>query len=143
MKRDLKPAEITSMAAAAKLAASRAYAPYSNFRVGAAVRASSGRVYSGCNVENASYGLTCCAERNAIFAAIAAGEKQVNAVIVYTPTKTPTAPCGACRQVIREFGADAQILSVCDGKERIETRLGAMLPDSFGPEDLHPDDVSG
>ena len=113
-----------------------AYAPYSKYKVGSAVLASSGRIFTGCNVENASYGLTSCAERNAIFAAIAAGEHAIRAVVIYTPTPTATAPCGACRQVIREFGPDALVISVCDGNGRIESTLGELLPKSFGPEDL-------
>ena len=121
---------------AARAAAGRAYAPYSRFPVGAAVVGSSGRVYSGCNVENASFGLCNCAERTAIFSAVAAGETAVVAVVVYTPTPLPTAPCGACRQVINEFGPDALVISVCDSKNRIDTRLSALLPGAFGPGDL-------
>lgn len=116
--------------------AARAYAPYSRFPVGAAVLAGSGRIYAGCNVENASYGLCNCAERTAVFSAVAAGEKSVRAVAVYTPTPLPTAPCGACRQVIHEFGPDALVVSVCDAKNRIETKLSALLPAAFGPGDL-------
>jgi cytidine deaminase len=122
--------------AAAKSAAEKAYAPYSRFRVGAAVRAGSGRVYAGCNVENASYGLAMCAERNAVFQAVAAGEASIETVVVYTPTASPTAPCGACRQVIAEFGLQARVLCVCDGPGRIDTTLGALLPEHFGPCNL-------
>lgn len=122
--------------AAARDAADKAYAPYSRFPVGAAVRTRSGRLYAGCNVENASYGLSICAERNAIFQAIAAGEDAIEAVVVYTPTAQPTAPCGACRQVIGEFGPHAKVLCVCDGAQRIETTLDALLPASFGPDTL-------
>lgn len=136
MKRVLRPADVTALTRAAKLAAKKAYAPYSKFRVGAAVLASSGKIYTGCNVENASYGLTSCAERNAIFAAVGAGDAQLLAVLIYTPTSTATAPCGACRQVIREFGATAAIISVCDSDARIETTLDVLLPQSFGPENL-------
>jgi cytidine deaminase len=121
---------------AAKAAAAKAYAPYSEFRVGSAVLGRTGKVYSGCNVENASYGLCNCAERTAIFTAVAAGETSVRAVAVYTPTPLPTAPCGACRQVIHEFGPEALVISVCDAKNRIETRLSALLPAAFGPGDL-------
>jgi len=120
----------------ARSVAARAYAPYSRFPVGAAVLGGSGRVYSGCNVENASYGLCNCAERTAIFSAVAAGEKTIGAVAVYTPTPLPTAPCGACRQVINEFGPDALVISVCDTKNRIDTRMSALLPAAFGPGDL-------
>jgi len=124
------------MEKSARSAAARAYAPYSRFPVGAAVLGGSGRVYAGCNVENASYGLCNCAERTAVFSAVAAGERTIRAVTVYTPTALPTAPCGACRQVIHEFGPDALIVSVCDAKGRIETRLSALLPGAFGPGDL-------
>jgi cytidine deaminase len=120
----------------ARSAAARAYAPYSRFPVGAAVLGASGKIYAGCNVENASYGLCNCAERTAIFCAVAAGERSIRAVTVYTPTPLPTAPCGACRQVIHEFGRDALIISVCDAKNRIETKLSALLPGAFGPGDL-------
>src|SRR5580698_6346692 len=130
------PTQLRKLKAAAKAAASRAYAPYSKFRVGAAVLTKSGKIFAGCNVENASYGLCNCAERTAIFSAVAAGETSVRAVAVYTPTPLPTAPCGACRQVIHEFGPDALVISVCDTKNRIDTRLSALLPAAFGPGDL-------
>ena len=114
-----------------------AHAPYSNFRVGAAVRAG-GRIYPGCNVENASYGLTICAERAAVFAAIAAGETRIDAVAVVTDTETPTTPCGACRQVLREFGTDVRIVSATLAGAHEEHTLDALLPASFGPQSLKP-----
>lgn len=120
----------------ARRAARAAYAPYSNFTVGAAVLAGSGRLYAGCNVENAAYSLCHCAERTAIFTAVAAGEQAIRAVAVYTPTATATPPCGACRQVINEFGPDALVISVCDSADRIETSLSALLPAAFGPKNL-------
>jgi cytidine deaminase len=132
----LPPTVLAKLEVAARAAAGRAYAPYSKFRVGAAVLGDSGGIHAGCNVENASYGLASCAERNAVFAAIGAGERAIRAVVIYTPTPTATAPCGACRQVIREFGPDAIVISVCDGPDRIESTLGELLPRSFGPEDL-------
>lgn len=121
---------------AARKAARTSYSPYSKFPVGAAVLTGRGKIFSGCNVENASYGLCNCAERTAIFSAIAAGESEVRAVIVYTPTKTATTPCGACRQVINEFGPAAIVISVCDSEQRLETRLETLLPDAFGPRNL-------
>jgi cytidine deaminase len=121
---------------AARAAARQAYAPYSKFRVGAAVLAESGKIYAGGNVENASYGLTICAERSALCHAVAAGERAVRAVFVYTPTDRPTAPCGACRQVIHEFGPGATIVGFCDCAARLETTLAALLPDAFGPKNL-------
>ena len=132
------PAQLKKMTAVAKKAAGQAYAPYSKFRVGAAILTSSGNVYSGCNVENASYGLTNCAERTAIFNAVTAGEKRLKVccVVVYTPTKTATAPCGACRQVIFEFGPESRVISCCDSQDRIDVSIGALLPGAFGPHDL-------
>ena len=132
------PAQLQKLKAAAKTAAGRAYAPYSRFRVGAAILTSSGNIYSGCNVENASYGLTNCAERTAIFNAVASGEKRLRlqCVVVYTPTKTATAPCGACRQVIYEFGPAARVISCCASRAQIDVSIGALLPGAFGPLDL-------
>jgi cytidine deaminase len=126
--------------AAARQAAVQAYCPYSRFRVGAAVLTGRGEIFSGCNVENASYGLTICAERNAIFQAVARSQAPVviRAVVVFTPTDLPTAPCGACRQVINEFGPEARVLSVCDGEAVIENLLSELLPGAFGPANLAP-----
>jgi cytidine deaminase len=123
---------------AARAAAARAYCPYSQFRVGAAVLTDRGEIFAGCNVENASYGLTICAERNAIFQAVARAEGPlvIRAVMVFTPTSEPTAPCGACRQVINEFGPDAEILSACDGPTATTDRLADLLPAAFGPRNL-------
>lgn len=122
----------------ARLASRRAYAPYSKFKVGAAILTKSGSIYSGCNVENASYGLCNCAERTAIFSAIAAGEKKPNlqCVVVYTPTAKATAPCGACRQVIYEFGPKARVISICRGRDRQDHTITELLPEAFGPNDL-------
>src|SRR5688572_24719946 len=99
---------------AARIAAKASYAPYPKFPVGTAVLAGSGKIYSGVNVENASYGLCNCAERTAIFTAATAGERAIKAVVLYTPTQTPTMPCGACRQVINEFGSRAIVIGICD-----------------------------
>jgi len=132
----LAPALLRRLEKSARDAATASYSPYSQFRVGAAVLTGSGRIYSGANIENASYGLCNCAERTAIFTAAAAGERDVQAVVVYTPTPQPTMPCGACRQVINEFGPDALIVSICDSGERLETTLSALLPAAFGPADL-------
>src|SRR3954452_19801777 len=101
-----------TLLAEAKAVSVRAYCPYSHFAVGAAVQTADGRVFAGCNVENASFGLTICAERNAIFQAVCAGARDIVAVAVYTPTKRPVSPCGACRQVIAEFGA-ADVMASC------------------------------
>lgn len=130
------PAQLKKLKAAAKEAATRAYAPYSRFRVGAAVLTESGKIFAGCNVENASYGLCNCAERTAIFSAVAAGERKFKCVAVYTPTKTATAPCGACRQVIHEFGPHIRVHGFCAGPDCIDTSIRALLPAAFGPADL-------
>jgi len=132
----LSPPTLRRLEKAARAAARSAYAPYSKFRVGAAVLTGSGKIFAGANVENASYGLCNCAERTAIFAAVAAGERKVRAVVVYTPTATPTSPCGACRQVINEFGPTAIVVSCCDRPARIETTLRRLLPEAFGPGNL-------
>jgi cytidine deaminase len=124
--------QIEQLLAAARVASQQAYCPYSHFSVGAALLTSTGRVVAGCNVENASYGLTICAERNAIFQAVAAGERHIQAMAIYTPTATPTAPCGACRQVLFEFGPDATIVSVCDGPGILKAKVGDLLPAAFG-----------
>ncbi len=121
---------------AARAAARNSYSPYSKFRVGAAVLAGSGKIYAGCNVENASYGLCNCAERTAIFTAATAGERALRAVVIYTPTAAPTMPCGACRQVINEFGPQAIVVGVCDSARRDETTVPMLLPESFGPDNL-------
>lgn len=132
----LSAAQIRRLEKAARAAAKKSYSPYSEFPVGAAIVCGSGRVFTGCNVENASYGLCNCAERTAIFSAAATGERVVTAVVVYTPTPTPSSPCGACRQVINEFGPDALVISICDGPDRIATTLSALLPAAFGPKNL-------
>ena len=132
----LAPAQRRRLLAAARRAAQAAYAPYSKFRVGAAVLTRAGKIHTGCNVENASYGLSNCAERTAIFKAVTEGERKIVAVAVYTPTRKPTLPCGACRQVIHEFGPKAVIVCACRSRERLETTLDRLLPGAFGRQDL-------
>jgi cytidine deaminase len=127
---------VAKLGMAATHAARRAYCPYSHFPVGAAILTTDGKIFSGCNVENASYGLTICAERNAIFQAVAGGSKQIAAVMVYTPTAIPSAPCGACRQVINEFGPDAEVYCVCDGKDTLQVSTRELLKHAFGPQNL-------
>src|SRR5919201_2705936 len=118
---------------AATTARGRAYAPYSGFQVGAALLGESGRHYAGCNVENVSYGLSSCAERNAVFRAVGDGERRFTAIVVVTDADTPTPPCGACRQVLSEFaaGGDMDVVMVTTGSTRKTRRLAALLPDSF------------
>ena len=120
-----------ALIAAARAAREHAHAPYSSFRVGAAVRAKSGRVFTGCNVENATYGLTLCAERVAIFKAISEGERGFDAVAVAADTETLTPPCGACRQIIWEFCGDAEIILVnLEGKVE-HYRMSQLFPKPF------------
>ncbi len=127
---------LSKLAAAAKAASESAYSPYSNFSVGAAILTRDGEIFLGCNVENASFGLTICAERNAVFQAVARGQREIDAVAIYTSTPTPTAPCGACRQVLYEFGPDAQVYCTCDGKDVIHSTVSDLLPGAFRPEDV-------
>ena len=123
--------EHDTLVTAARVARDNAYAPFSNFRVGAAVRAKSGRIFSGCNVENAVYGLTLCAERVAIFKAISEGERGFDAVAVVADTETLTPPCGACRQVLWELCEDAEVvLANLQGKTE-RYRMSALLPKPF------------
>lgn len=121
----------TELVAAAREVRERAYAPASGFRVGAAVRAADGRIFVGCNVENASYGLTICAERAAVCAAVAAGARQLVAVAVATDAARPTPPCGACRQVLAGFGAAMQVHLVGRGDATASTTLDRLLPEPF------------
>jgi len=121
----------TALARAARTASGRAYCPYSRFAVGAAVLGDDGRVFTGCNVENASFGLTVCAERNAIFHAIAEGARRIVALALYTPTAEPATPCGACRQVLVEFGPDADVECRCDGRDVRRFTVSELLPHGF------------
>jgi cytidine deaminase len=124
-----------SLISAARSAQARAYAPYSNFRVGAALEGTDGTVFLGCNVENASFGLTICAERAAVFAAISAGVKQFRRAVVVSDVDPPAAPCGACRQVLAEFGLDLPIQGI-GSQQSVTWRLSDLLPVAFGPEQL-------
>jgi cytidine deaminase len=120
-----------SLIAAARSAREHAHAPYSNFRVGAALRANSGRIFTGCNVENSTYGLTLCAERVAIFKAISEGERGFNSIAVVTDSDSLTPPCGACRQIIWEFCGDANVvLANLQGKIELH-RMSVLFPKPF------------
>ncbi len=128
-----------SLVAAARAARANAYAPYSGYRVGAALRVEGGEVISAVNVENASYGMTICAERAAVAAAVAAGHRRFEAVAVAADGTEPASACGACRQVLREFpnGPDLRVLLAGEtGDELVVTTLGELLPGGFGPERL-------
>jgi cytidine deaminase len=127
--------------AAARSARALAYAPYSGYRVGAALLTSGGAVVQAANVENASYSLTVCAERAAVVAAIAAGHRRFEAIAVAADGPEPAALCGACRQVLREFPRALDLRVLCapeSGERMVVTTLGELLPFSFGPELLPP-----
>jgi len=119
--------------AAAELARENAYAPYSRFAVGAAVLGANGRMYAGCNIENASYGLSVCAERTAIFAAVSAGEKQIKSLAVVSGGQQPSPPCGACRQVLQEFASspDVAVVLATTSGQQVESTLGELFPRPF------------
>ncbi len=121
---------------AAREAAENAYAPYSRFQVGAAILTRGGAVHAGCNVENASYGLTICAERNAATTMVSADpdDRKIRAVAIFSPNASPCFPCGACRQVLREFGCEEVVVEDASGMRRYP--FEQILPNSFGPEHL-------
>lgn len=120
-----------ALIAAARGARERAHAPYSHFQVGAALRAKSGRIFTGCNVENATFGLTVCAERVAVWKAISEGERGFDAVAVVTDSETLTPPCGACRQILWEFCGDAEVV-LANLKGQVEVhRLSVLFPKPF------------
>jgi homotetrameric cytidine deaminase len=126
--------ELTELRAAARAARERAYARYSQFTVGAAVETADGRRFTGANIENASYGLTICAERTAVFAAVLAGARDIVAVAVTGPDGVTTPPCGACRQVLAEFGApDVPLTYARADGGWTDTTLGELLPAAFDP----------
>jgi cytidine deaminase len=120
---------------AARAAQEQAYAPYSNFRVGAALETDDGKVFVGCNVENASYGLTICAERAAICAAVSAGARRFRRAVVVSDCDPPAAPCGACRQVLAEFGSDLRVESI-GPRSAASWKISELLPAAFGKEQL-------
>jgi cytidine deaminase len=129
--------DISDMLAAANAARAHAYAPYSGFAVGACLKGRSGRLYAGCNVENAAYPQTQCAEATAIGAMVAAGEREIAAILVVADSPEPCSPCGGCRQRLVEFAGPATPVHLCglDGLRRTVT-LGELLPHSFGPKHL-------
>ncbi len=121
---------------AARKAREMAYVPYSGFRVGAAILGKSGRIYTGCNVENASYGAAICAERTAFVKAISEGERQFDHVVIYSSVPQPVSPCGICRQFMSEFGLDTPVTMVGEGGAAITMSVGELLPNAFQAEDL-------
>jgi cytidine deaminase len=119
------------LVAAARAVRDRAYAPYSGFRVGAALASVDGTIVTGCNVENASYTMTLCAERGAVMAAVASGMRGIAALAIVTEAPEPVAPCGGCRQVLVEFAPDVEIISVGAGGVERRWRLTDLLPEPF------------
>lgn len=125
----MKPEELVKLALEA---AENAYAPYSRFKVGAALLTAGGEVFTGCNVENASYGLTVCAERVALYKAVSRGERSFSAIAVAADTDDHCSPCGACRQVLAEFGGDTRVYMANRRGEYRETTVAELLPAAFG-----------
>jgi len=129
----ITPPTLAELKRRAREASQHAYAPYSGFRVGAAVLTSDGDIHAGANIENASYGLSICAERNAVFQAASRGARSIDAVVVYTQTPAAATPCGACRQVLHEFGPAALVVC-CTDDDAAERRysVAELLPVAFG-----------
>ena len=132
----MKTGDDDELVRAALDARARAYAPYSGYAVGAALRARDGRVFTGANVENASYGLSVCAERSAVVQAVAAGARELDALAVATTSSPPAAPCGMCRQTLAEFARDLPIALANDRGEVVHVTLAELLPRAFRGEDL-------
>jgi cytidine deaminase len=128
--------EMRELLQAAATASERAHSPYSKIRVGAALLGADGRTYTGCNVENASFGLTICAERAAAVQAVSAGVRSFRALAIATSLAEPMLPCGACRQFLVEFGSDLRIVMQGANGARSEARLAELLPRAFGPDAL-------
>ncbi|HZP95645.1 MAG TPA: cytidine deaminase [Candidatus Limnocylindria bacterium] len=120
----------------ASLARQRAYAPYSKYKIGAAIRTARNKVHAGANIENASYGLTVCAERTAVFAAVNAGDTKLDAIAIVIDDDRLPSPCGACRQVLAEFAPGMRVILATTGGLREESTLAELLPDPFLPESL-------
>jgi cytidine deaminase len=123
-------ADERALVEAARAVSERAYCRYSGYAVGAAIRGADGRIFTGCNVENASYGATMCAERSAIFGMVSAGERRISAVCVYAPGEPMAMPCGMCRQVIAEFCVDAPVL-VAGPRGVLRRSFAQLLPEAF------------
>ena len=130
-----RPVSLEKLFDAARAVQKNAYAPYSKFNVGAALLSADGRIYRGCNVENASYGLTMCAERSALASAISDGVDRFSAIAIVTPAATPCPPCGMCLQTLSEFGKELKIYLITDDAEQ-ETSLTNLLPNIFDKDYL-------
>jgi len=124
--------DVNRLISLAKEVSLHSYSPYSKFPVGCAIMTNEGQVFTGCNVENVSFGLTICAERSAVFNAVSAlgPEFKISRVVVYTPTDQPITPCGACRQVLREFGDDFEVISVCKEDHTATFKMSELLPNT-------------
>lgn len=136
-----KAADLAALERAARAAQARAYAPYSNFKVGAALLTGSGDIFTGANVENASYGLTVCAERTACIAAALAGHRDVRAICVVTDASPPASPCGMCRQTLLEFAPDptaVRVIAVGPDDARAEWTVAELIPHGFTGKQLDP-----
>lgn len=129
--------QLVEMEVKARDAAENAYCPHSNFYVGCAVLGDNQKVYAGCNVDNAAYASTICAESNAIGNAITNGVKEIKAMLIYTPTDVHTYPCGNCRQILNEISGDIPVYSVCNSTEVKKSSLAKLLPDAYGPINLY------
>jgi len=127
----MNDSQLVDLACAAR---EKAYAPYSKFAVGAALLTRSGKVFTGANVENASYGLSICAERSAVFAAVSAGETEFEAIAVVT--ENGGSPCGACRQVLSEFGLETRVIIADNERNQTHWTVGDLLPNAFRPQHL-------
>jgi len=117
-----------------------AYVPYSDFPLGAAVLTEKGEIYTGANIENASFGLTNCAERSAIFNAVSHGQKDIKALLLVSSTEKPVTPCGACRQVIKEFADDIEVVMMTNKGKEITMTSSELLPGAFAEEDMEEND---
>ncbi|MGM0602332.1 MAG: cytidine deaminase [Bacillota bacterium] len=121
---------------AAKEVKKNAYVPYSNFPLGAAVLTDDGKIFTGVNIENASFGLTNCAERTAIFNAVSQGYKNIKALLLVSSTEKPVTPCGACRQVIKEFADDIEVIMMTDTGQELMMTSNELLPGAFVDKDM-------
>lgn len=135
-RRALSPDDAADLLRVAHAAVQLAYAPYSKVRVGAALVGADGQVYTGCNVENASYGLTICAERSAVCRAVAAGERRFKSIAIATDRPQALMPCGACRQVLAEFGLELTVIAQGQQSGVVQVSLAELLPRAFSPGDL-------
>ncbi len=139
----LDAAELDDLLRVAHAVSVLAYSPYSKVNVGAALLCEDGEVFTGCNVENASFGMTLCAERAAISKAVSMGERTFRAIVIASALDDPMMPCGACRQVLREFADDLEVIVQGAKGPRVRTRLSELLPQAFGPEDLGEGPAAG